>query len=563
MTFEARYFNSLLLIKCSLLLLVLSGLFASCGRSKSDEIIIYNGFSQNVNVQLAQTNYALKPESHIKVDINYHDSQRIVSIIMGDTVDDFIPKKIVSDQKHVYNIGYAAAFYESEIIYEDTRFGDNYLVEDTKKIAGAKFEDHSSYAKEPETNLLGAPRWFSTKADYILVEAPEEIEVSSLDSYTNKWQLSAVSDVNPRSSLGWILEGAEHISEMLTANATFCPENDPNFIEWISYASYLDPDLTAVKSRLEKNPKEVASNRLLMDGGTNSEKSETCAEILKLIQTDANNADLHYLKCRCIEDNNEKNKALKDAFNLWSTNGWLGHALGHIHANNGNWKKSMEAYSVAMTYQSSLANSTLPMIYRIYMHTGELFFQDAYLFDSNDDISYYRALATGDASGFYDTSDAFYSQLLNKRFGDAAETISNSYDASYQKLLFDLSTNAPDNYREELMNSDEYIDSNGDEFFIAAAFSAKYNIDLSRGSNWNYALEEFGIDKHQFESYMKALKSKENSELSIMIDQLSDDFVLKLKFKLMARIAFEGKIPDTWKKEIDDMLYVNEKPVLN
>jgi len=245
-----------------LVLAIVIGFF-TCQHLKSDKMIIYNGFSQNVSVQVGGQSFFLAPERFMKADVKLKDSVLIVSTIEGDTVDVFTPGHLENGDEYVYNIGHSAMFYEFEVIYSDQIFG--------------QFAD-----QDAESKIIGAPRWFSTDADYVLVEAPEEIEISGKKQSTSKWQLAVVPDLTPRNSIGWMLEGAENISEMLTANATYSAADDKDLVDWVTYASYLDPELTAVKKRLEMNPLEVASNRTLMDSGTEEDKNEVCKKIKDL-----------------------------------------------------------------------------------------------------------------------------------------------------------------------------------------------------------------------------------------------------------------------------------------
>lgn len=531
-------------MRLGLFLVAIVALVFTCNHFKSDEMIVYNGFSQNVSVQVGEDSYFIAPERFMEVDIKLKDSVTVIATIDGDTIDNFIPSHLEDGDNYIYNVGHAAAFYEYEVIYTDASYGNMF-----------------GNNLEADSKIIGAPRWFSSNADYVLVEAPEEIEISKNSHSARKWQLDVVSDLSPRGSLGWMLEGAENISEMLTANAMYSSADDPQLVDWITYSAYMDPDMAAVKKRLERNPSEVASMRALMDSGSEEDKKSSCERVASQVSANPMDADLQYLNCRCMEDETEKDQAFMAAYEKWPNNGWLSYAAGHVYSAQEKWDEAMDAYAKAMTLQPSSTNAYLMQINRLKRHTQKGGFPGAYLFDYDEDIKYVNALRTGNSEEFYEDADGFYSLIRLQKYKSAKLLLANSSDADYQKLLFDLSRNATDDFHQEIMNSDAYMDADGDMFFMAAAFSAKHGVDLSKGTNWSYALEDLEIDEEAFGKYLSALKSKSMSQVSNTIKGLTDNFVIKVKLKNMARIVLGESIPESWKNETTNMLYVNEKPV--
>jgi|GEM_PF-5871629 len=513
---------------------------------KKDDVVIYNGLSQNVSVQIGDESFYIAPKRMIETSMKIKDSIRVISTLEGDTLDFFNAGVLEDADTYIYNIANAAVFVAYEVVYRDEKFGAFY---------------DNGFGQEPETEVIGAPRWFSSNADYVLKEAPERIEVSSHSSSASKWQLEVMDDIDPRTSIGIMMNDMENMNKMLNSNTIYSAQDDPNLVEWITYATAFDPDHSALKKRLELYPEDVATMRSFMSVGSEEDKAEMCAKVQAKSTNNPDNPDYYYLSCRCIEDEGEKNQAFVDGHSKWPENGWLAFANGYISASKEEWDKAIRSYSIAMSNAPASTKSLLPDIYRIKRISGKTDFSGEYMLDYNDDINYYKALKRGDKDQFYEKSDGFYHLLHSGRLTEAQRLIENSENSSYLMLLLALSKNGGNTFDAEIESSGAYVDAEDNLFYLAAAYSAKKGVDLSDGTNWSYSLETLGIEESDFNAYMDALKTKNKAKVVNLVNSITEDFVVRTKLKLMARIVIGEGISDDWKKQIDKMLYVHEKPV--
>ena len=148
---------------------------------------VYNGLQTNVNVNINGEIVQLSPNSSKSLQLNYGESYHTVTTTTEGVLIEEEDLKFKEHDAHVYNIANAGLFVEYPIFY-----GYSYTPEGVN-----------------DSKIVGAKKWFPTKADYILEEPPSSISLSSGSRGERKEALKGYSEEAPGNLISMIEEDVE------------------------------------------------------------------------------------------------------------------------------------------------------------------------------------------------------------------------------------------------------------------------------------------------------------------------------------------------------------------
>ncbi len=505
---------------------IVGGTLWYAGHTGLSDITIYNGLGQPVNVDLNGSSIVVQPYAHVKSDFSEADDFTIRTTTQkGESIESFMPRLERTSKHYVYNVASASALLEYKVYYGG--------------IPG-------DYAQS-----LGSRRWSITDVDYIFEEAPDQIKSSK--SGTTKMVLGAFHGLDALSIFG-LGNYAKDQEAFIRSHAMWDPADAPNVLQWISAAATADDAVEVLESRLERNPHELISLRLLMDHNDES-REKICDEFADKAQNDPLNADIYYVVTRCLPEGNEKQEKYLEGAKKWPNHGWMNYAASHYLVNRNDWAAAYG--SLVSAYQNSgdlkpiialNAERILRYIKAKGMTVKETSMQSEYLDnfkslergDINDpSVHVHHLIHTGKLQEAIDMS----SRLPD--MGGSIMAICAASDGAQQEWIDKAVKLSPDSLSQVGV-------------MAVAALRLKKNMDIS---GYMEAIDEVLTEEEgnatQLIDFMKAGNYK-------AAEKILDDRALSTRgeFYAFANVAFGNRIPDDWKLKAKSLLFAGERPYI-
>ncbi|HEX8958057.1 MAG TPA: hypothetical protein VF798_17420, partial [Burkholderiaceae bacterium] len=274
------------------------------------ELTLYNGFDNKVKATVAGRDIELGPRAHADIKLPAEKSDiEISASIDGLDIERF--KQHLGDPglHYLYNIGRAGVFVEATAVY--------------------------GRREPPAPRYLGTPRWLRLTQDDILVEPPRSI--SSKEGRDWRTVLIALSDKSPVQQLNSFdmhkdEAGARKEAEDLAfAHARYDAPGSANLLLWVNALRDKNKVAEIVDTRLKRDPHDVTALRLEQDQDRADAAgyAEVCRRHSAMAAREPGNADLQYLKIRCMPDGPAQAQAFLDAAGRWPDSPWLEQAAGY------------------------------------------------------------------------------------------------------------------------------------------------------------------------------------------------------------------------------------------
>jgi Zn-dependent protease with chaperone function len=273
------------------------------------ELTLYNGLDNKVNVTVAGSSVELAPRSHTDLVLPAGNDIEVSAAIGGQEFEHFNQHLDEPDLHYLYNIGQAGVFMEGTAMY--------------------------SARQPPLPRYFGAPRWMRLTQDVILTDPPRSI--SSKSGGDSRSVLIALSGRSPIEQMNSLDTGNDEVGagrkaqDLAFAHARYDGAGSANLLLWISALHDTDKVAEVVKARLKLDPNDVMALRLEQDQdhGSAAGHAEVCARQSAMAEREPGNADLQYLKIRCMPEGRAQSQAFLDAAARWPDNPWLELAGGY------------------------------------------------------------------------------------------------------------------------------------------------------------------------------------------------------------------------------------------
>jgi len=217
----------------------------------NSSLAIYNGLAKDVIVQINDKEIELSAYSSEKIDLTTLKGITIRTIAYDDKteIESFTPETESTSQTYIYNIANAAA-----------------LVQWTAYYGGTSYDNDKR---------LGASRWSTTTADYVLEQPPNTISTSG--GTTTKDVLEAYSNYAPGNLMAMVTSEDE-MNAMISSHAKWDSRESLHIMSWLAIAQQTNNFDAILEERLQKNPDDPMLLRLQQEKVTGEEKENICAK---------------------------------------------------------------------------------------------------------------------------------------------------------------------------------------------------------------------------------------------------------------------------------------------
>jgi len=515
--------------------IILVGGALALGNYESErELILFNGLGTEVSVFVEGNEYNLYPHSKETITIKSEDFGNVLTLnSIGDTIE-YIESEYDSYSKYnIYNIAKAAGF--------------------------VRYNAYFGYEGNENTDYVGNPNWVSSSADYCLTRVPDQIRVNGAGA--KRTVLEAFSDVSPVAMLG-LMKDDDQVNSLIKTHAMWDDSNAKNLVTWLSMSQESPYSNEIMSTRFSRNPTELVSMRMLMDQYDEAEKNELCEKLNRDYASDESNADLFYLKTRCLPDGIEQNKAFVNGAKKWPNHVWLNYAASLILANDNHWKESLKCASIVVKEDKGLASSVgvyFDRIKRICEARGIDVSSLRANLHSNTQVEYLNELEQGSDGYLFSNYEQAMFNISQGNLELAARIIEGKTSQAEVKVMLGASDGANQEMVREALNVN--LDSIG-----GTSLLIQLGLHIREKKNYSEILGLIELDFEESEQMLKALpiiikESKEGQISESKKDILFvDNFQEKNLLFLMAKIATSGKIPIEWDERIEYMFYGFERP---
>ncbi|AUP77603.1 M48 family metallopeptidase [Flavivirga eckloniae] len=496
---------------------------------------IYNGLQTHVNVNIDSRTISLEPNEKEEIQLNYGTTYDITTTSNGLIVENE-SFEFTEHDTYIYNIANAAVFIQNPIFY------------------GYKITPNGINDSE----ILGAKKLFSVKADYILEEPPETISMPTGSIGERREAISAYSNVAPE-NLTSVIESSEDLEKIIKSHSMWDDRNSKNVLSWIYYLKNVEAGTKVIESRLSRNPNEAISLRAMQDLSDSLTHKSVCEKHIQLSQDNPDNATFYYLATRCIEDEDLKNQRFVSGHKKWKDHDWLAYASAYVYIERGDLRSAYDAFKVVSQNNESLAELIAIEAERVkrILNIKENGRYETIV--NNPDIDFYNGIENGEIEGKETNSDYVY-YLIQKGNLEEAYKLSQNFESikDYAHCLIASSKGATKQMKDAIFNDKELSGLNLGSVWSVLGLAIKEN------RNYKMYLDTFDLLELEDGFIVKLInliKTKNYTEVDNHIKSLSLRW--KAHTYVMASIILDGNIPLKWKQVYKAGLFANEKPFLN
>lgn len=498
----------------------------------NSSLVIYNGLPIDVIVHVDRKtiNVGHNETSEIQID-NSRKLDIETTTVEGEPIESFKPQVSDYSRTYVYNIASGAMIYEWFVVYGD----------------------YGMPAKN--SILLGAQRWIEVKADYYFEEPPESISLEVGRSESK----AVVSSYNIHpAEVANVISNEEDRNNFITIHSIWEKSTSPNINTWLTLASDLKTFPNILNKRLAADPLEVASLRMQQEFYKGAEKRKICEQQRQLYLKNPDNPNLYYLKCRCIENDNEKDIAFIEGHKKWPDNQWLAYASGYTYIQREEWRNALTCLNVVNEKAPELREIILDEMKRIY----HLMNEDSLMVQLNDvQLPYLRYVQAVENSFESNSEDRFYAYKLLAQ-GKIQEAIEYcNTDTSLHSTILRLasvSDGASDEVIAKALELPTTKEMSYAELMPAFALSVKKNLSLEKYRELLKSVAGAHVDT--LFKFIALVKSNKIVEADKLLAPMSAE--MKGKTSLIGVILLGNKAPLKWSQFASGLLFINEKPYL-
>ena len=493
-------------------------------------LVIYNGFPEDVMVKIKGKKLLVPRNSSEDITVEESGEMNIeTTTLNGKEVEKFTADVSDDSKTYIYNVAGAAVIYKTFVYYG---FG--------------------SVPPGDEPQLLGAKRWFTATADYYFSDPPKSIELQAGSTSIKSVLQTYLADPTLITS---VITDKEEMDQLILTHALWEKSDSPDLLTWLYLLSETNKCREVLNKRLTANPMEIESLRMLQDIATEKEKLKICEQQRQLYLKNPDNADLYYLNCRCLESDEEKDKAFLDGNMKWPNNGWLAYASAHTYVQQENWKSALLNFNIVNNTMPGLRSGILEEMKRVSHLLGkdsEMPYLDANSAPYVSYVSEVEKSMEGDEDNLY----AF--KLLGE--GKLKEALDRSRSDSSLYLTVLRLASVSDGVSEEIVMeavSQGFTKSISKSSLIPLiALSIKYKLPLD---TFKQTIQSLAPQKEkEFFQFIDHLKTARVEEADKLLSLLSAE--MKGKAGLLGILILKDKAPKRWNLFASAFLFENEKP---
>lgn len=498
------------------------------GQSVGNSVIsIYNGLQRTVVINVNGSEAVVKPNASVEMQVPAGNQYSVVATTKsGVLIEEFDKASQGYGAEHyIYNVSGAAPLYKWTAVY-----GNGY---------------------QPEDVYLGAPRWTSHSVDHYFEEPPESIKTER--EGTRRTIISSLSSESPEYQFDELNE--EQQIKLIETHARWDAANSQYLLFWLSYASRLESYPAILQARINESPEELIFLREEQILAGKDPASEPCVRHTNMANAKPDNADLAYLKIRCLTDSPEQDTEFLNASDQWPDHPWLAMAAGRVYEHKGQWDQARKKIRLASNEHAGLKAMLEIDLLRV---TRAAKSEPSKSLPKTRQLKYYLAMESG--RGTENSPYFAYSMLEKGDFGGAlkqAEPDSSTYSRILR--LVAASYNAPETVIQQALALP--VDAGLDESSMWTAYAL--------ASRFNKSTEDFatlfeanaGPDDVKILAFFEAIRKGKRAEESERV--LGEVAARQRGFAYaMAATFLQDKCPEKWKHEARSLLFASERPMI-
>jgi Zn-dependent protease with chaperone function len=296
----------------------------------SSSMTIYNALAVPVRVEFSGQQVDVSPRRARTVSVPVGGELNVRAFTQSnELIEEFAEELHGANARYVYNVASATPLYEWTAVYTPE---------------GAS---RANSQNGPSEKHLGTQRWYATEVDHVFEEPPKTIQTSSSSSSTTfRDVLSAASDAAPWRQVE-LLKKPEDRSRLMMTHVRWDATTSPTILDWFQIASE-DPGFGPVfAARLKQKPNDVVLLRFEQDVNEGEQHQAVCERHSARAEAAPTDANLQYLRIRCMDDVAQKNAEFLSAHEKWADNPWLSLAAGATIAERGDYERAQPLYEQA------------------------------------------------------------------------------------------------------------------------------------------------------------------------------------------------------------------------
>jgi Zn-dependent protease with chaperone function len=337
-------------------LLIVGGVVYAGSTIAEKRLTIYNGLGRTVLVTVNGDRHKVYPTSNVEVDLPASSTFQISSVTNDlEEIESFEAAEDEQGDHYVYNIASASPMVQWILNYT---------------------EDPAS-AQPPQSVVLGTPRWFATKADFIFRDPPARLKIDARES-KRRIALLGYGDSEPSQML-YQLADPESKAALIRTHARWEPSDSSTLPTWLSYLPETKEGEEMIAVRLMVHPEDVAARRERQNRAEGTErKREVCEQDQARAKESPLDPDRQYLAIRCLDSEEASARAFKEAYRQFPSNRWLGLAVSQTLLEERRWEEARAVLEGLVGQGVRLENVVLDLarLRRLLNDDGELNLKD-------------------------------------------------------------------------------------------------------------------------------------------------------------------------------------------
>lgn len=492
------------------------------------ELTVFNGLDNKVTVNVAGKKIELGPRSHTDLALSNVSDVEIATTIDGVETERFTGHLDSPGAHYLYNVEQAAVFVEVTAIY-GTR-------------------------QPPPPRYFGTPRWMEVNEDDILTEPPRSISSKSGRDWRSV--LITLSDRPPSVQLNSLSSGADEQANVKAAqalafaHARFDAAGNANLLVWAGVLRDKEQVMQLVRARLARNPHDVLALRLEQDQVSTAEHAAVCARDNALVERAPDDADLQYIRIRCMPEGREQGQAFLDAAARWPRNPWLEFGAGYT---------SLEHLDLTDAgHRFNIAAESYPVMREwvcIDLARGRRLLDPTTRLDDltqfSNQLKVVLAVEQGERGSDFDPS---WDALLNGNVAQAHAHLPQTAKPTRWEILIAASDGAEPAWAERVLAQAPDANWNDDSLMFAAALAMRAHRDAA--PYWNLMAEKSYLQSPRLRQFLEEVQSG-----AVPHDNL-EGMGLSTRGQLYAMaLVIRGKsAPRDWRDGAKRLLFKVERP---
>jgi hypothetical protein len=231
------------------------------------------------------------------------------------------------------------------------------------------------YGPRPEGSLeesdksLGAPKLFSTRAEFVLSMPPDKIRIRTESA--SILTLNPLARVHPELMLQSLPQDSWRT--MVEAQARWNDPGDLFLPLWLTYLTQLSHQnaLEVLEDRLGDYPEDIWTIRALLATYPPDRRAELCGALTEDSLSFPDDPDKAYLMIRCVGSREQRARGYLDLLDRFPDNPFLNRAAGFYYFDQGAYPASFQYLKKAFLLEPRVMLADMDFLARLSNHQGE------------------------------------------------------------------------------------------------------------------------------------------------------------------------------------------------